>query len=506
MSTLIRVLSGLTRLAGIVLVAFVVIAVGLVLAIGFAPGVTRFAVDEVAKLASTPDRTITVTDPSGLLTGRLRAGNVTLSDTRGIFAQVYGLSVDWSPLALISGTFHAERIAADKLDFARTPVSTAEVVPEPTQATRKAFTLPVAVTIDAFSLPDIRLSKQLAGNDFALAAAGSLRADVNSMAMILNANRQDVPDARLSADVAFAPDDNQLKLKASLAEPKGGMLAGMMHLPGSPAMAIDLSGDGPLSDWTGKLQAALDGQQMAAIDGRHVLSADGVRHITVKGGGKIDTLLPPNFRPLFAGQTTIDVAAAFDSKGKIDIQTGNLATGSVVLAASGTIDPAGNNSLNANLIGTSGPVDFRWPLADGEARALISRVDLALTGAAQSAKIDAKAQLDSASLPQGRFGKIALTAGSDDFNLASTSGPLLLNLAVGETSFANADLNRAVHAPLTLSAPLQLSSDNIGFNGTTLESGGIGGTLNGRYTLSAQSLNGNFKLSVAPTVLPEAVA
>lgn len=122
-------------------------------------------------------------------------------------------------------------------------------------------------------------------------------------------------------------------------------------------------------------------------------------------------------RALFAGQTTIDLSAAFDGKGKIDIQTGNLATGSAVLAASGTLDPAGNNSLNANLIGTSGPVDFRWPMENGEARALISRVDIALTGAAQSVKIDAKAALDSASTPQGNIGQINLSARSDAFNL-----------------------------------------------------------------------------------------
>ena len=87
---------------------------------------------------------------------------------------------------------------------------------------------------------------------------------------------------------------------------------------------------------------------------------------------------------------------------QIDIQTGNLATGSAVLAASGTLDPAGNNSLNANLLGTSGPVDFRWPMENGEVRAMISRVDIALTGAAQSVKIDAKAALDSASTPTTR--------------------------------------------------------------------------------------------------------
>lgn len=506
MSTLIRVLSGLTKLVGIVLVAFVAIAVALVLAIGFAPGVTRFAVDEVAKLASTPDRTITVTDPSGLLTGRLRAADITLSDTTGVFAHISDLSIDWSPLALLNGTFHAERIAAAKVEIAHAPVATAEEVPQPTQATRQAFTLPVAVTIDAFNLPDIRLSQQLAGKNFALAASGSVRAEANSMALKLTANRQDVPEARLSADVVYAPDENRLQLKANLAEPEGGMLAAMLRLPGNPAMTIDLSGQGPLSDWSGKLQAALNGQPTATIEGRHILAADGIRRITVKGGGKVDSLLPPNFRPLFAGQTNIDVAAAFDGKGKIDIQTGNLATGSVVLAASGTIDPAGNNSLNANLIGTSGPVDFRWPLADGEARALISRVDLALTGAAQSAKIEARAQLDSASVPQGRLGKIDLTAKSEDFNLAASSGPLLVNLAIGETSFANPDLDRAVRGPMTLSAPLQLSSGNIGFNGSALQSAGIGGTLNGRYTFSSQSLNGNFKLQMAPTALPEAVA
>ncbi|MGO7954782.1 hypothetical protein ACC758_39435, partial [Rhizobium ruizarguesonis] len=77
-----------------------------------------------------------------------------------------------------------------------------------------------------------------------------------------------------------------------------------------------------------------------------------------------------------------------DNHGKIDIHTGNIATGSVVIAASGTIDPAGNNSLNANLLGTSGHVDFRWPLAEGEARFLISGLNPALTGDAQAARLN----------------------------------------------------------------------------------------------------------------------
>ncbi|PZM09536.1 translocation/assembly module TamB domain-containing protein [Rhizobium tubonense] len=506
MSILIKALNGLMKLIAILVSAVVVIAVAVVLFVGFAPAVTGLAVDEVAKLISTPDRMITITEPSGLLTGKLRAGTVSLSDTKGVFAQIHGLAVDWSPTALLTGTFHAERIAADKIDLVRTPIVTATPAPQTTPAPSSGLSLPVKIDITKLSLPDIRLGREIAGQDFALAAGGSVRADNDSVDLIVNANRQDVADARLSADVAFAPAENRINLKAQLAEPKGGMLAGMLHLPGSPALNIDLSGQGPLSDWSGKLQASLDGQPTATIDGHHSLSADGLHHLQVKGGGKVDSLLPPNFRPLFSGQTTIDFAATFDGKGKIDIQTGNLATGSVVLAASGTLDPAGNNSLNANLLGTSGPVDFRWPLENGEARALITRVDLAMTGAAQSVKINAAAQIETATVPQGRFDKINLTAKSDAFNLAGNSGPVQLRLIVGQTSFVDPDIDRVVKAPMTIVVPLQLSPGNIGFNGTTFESASIGGTVNGRYTLTSKSLNGNFKVFALPSVLPDAIA
>jgi translocation and assembly module TamB len=506
MSILIRALNGLMKLVAILVSAVVVIAVAIVLFVGFAPAVTALAVDEVAKLISTPDRTITITEPSGLLTGKLRAGTVTLSDTKGIFAQIHGLAVDWSPTSLLAGTFHAERIAAEKVELVRPPVATATPAVEKTQATPSGFSLPVKIDVTTLSLPDIRLGREIAGQDFALAAGGSVRADNDSVDLIVNANRQDVTDSKFSADVAFAPTENRLNLKAQLAEPKDGMLAGILHLPGSPALNIDLDGQGPLSDWSGKLQAALDGQPTATFEGHHSLTPDGLHHLQVKGGGKVDSLVPPAFRPLFAGQTTVDFAATFDGKGKVDIQTGNLATGSVVLAASGTVDPAGNNSLNANLLGTSGPVDFRWPLENGEARALISRIDLAMTGAAQSVKINAAAQIETATVPQGRFDKINLTAKSDAFNLAGSSGPVRLQLTVGQTSFVDPDIDRAVKAPLTIVAPLQLSPDNIGFNGTTFESAGAGGTINGRYTLTSKSLNGNFKVFALPTALPDAIA
>ncbi len=204
------------------------------------------------------------------------------------------------------------------------------------------------------------------------------------------------------------------------------MLAGMLHLPGGPAININLSGEGPLSNWAGKLQAALDGQP-TGVDrwpSRHFRRRAAPYRREGRRRRPIHCCRRP-FRPLFAGQTTIDLSATFDGEGKIDIRTRQSRNRQRCHRRLWhALDPSGNNSLNANLLGTSGPVDFRWPMEDGEVRAMISRVDVALTGAARSVKIDAKASLESASTPQGQIGgQVNLSAKSDAFNLTNEVRP-----------------------------------------------------------------------------------
>jgi translocation and assembly module TamB len=281
----------------------------------------------------------------------------------------------------------------------------------------------------------------------------------------------------------------------------------VLALPDNPAMEISLDGNGPISDWKAKLQASLDGQQRAAIEAHHTLTPDRLlHHVDIKGGGDLSSLMPAAFRPLFAGQTNIDLAANFDNAGKIDIQTGNVATGAVVIAASGTLDPKGKNSLNANLLGTSGPVDFRWPLDGGDARFMISGVNLALTGDAKASRLNLSASLDSAVVPQATIGNVKLTAKSDNFNLNGRAGAVQIRLVAGDMTFANPDVNRAVQGPVTIALPLQISPTAIGFNGATIESASANASLNGAYQLTDNSLTGNAKLTIEPPAMPPAVA
>ncbi|SEH38597.1 autotransporter secretion inner membrane protein TamB [Rhizobium tibeticum] len=506
MQTLAKILNWIVRLLGLSVSALLVLLAIAIGVFGFTSFGARIVTDRVASSLSNRDMTIKVHDPEGLLTGGLRASQIVLSDTKGVFAQVDGLAISWNPLALLTGRFHASSVEAAAIHVLRQPVRTLPSRPAAAGEADSGFSLPLKIDIDKIALPEINLAQPLIGRAFSLAADGSVRADNEGGNASINVHRHDAPDAKLIADVAFMPDRNRLRLKAKLTEPKGGLLAGVLALPGNPAVEISLTGDGPISDWRGQLQAALDGQQRAAIEAHHTLTPESLHHLDLKGGGDLNSLLPAAFRPLFAGQTNIDVAANFDNKGKIDIQTGNLATGAVVIAASGTLDPKGKNSLNANLLGTSGPVDFRWPLAEGEARLLISGVNLSLTGDAKASRLNASASLDSAVLPQATMGNVKLTAKSDNFNLSGRSGSVQITLAAGDSSFVNPDINRAIQGPVTITLPLQISPDALGFNGATIESAAANASLNGSYKLSASSLTGNVKLTVQPAALPPAVA
>ncbi|MES5099735.1 translocation/assembly module TamB domain-containing protein [Agrobacterium sp. BA1120] len=498
MTALIRLLTWIIYVA-LGAVALVIVAV---LFIGFTTTGSQFAARQISSLISTPDQTIELSAPSGLLTGDLRLANVTLSDREGPYARLGGIEVDWKPSTLLKGTFHAERVAAASVDVDRAPLPSTE----PAQPSSGGFSLPVNVTIDDLMLPDIRLGEKLAGRAFELAAEGSGTATNSTIALSLSANRKDEPQAQVKADIAFVPNENVLKLDASLSEPQGGLLATLLRLPNAPAVALTVNGEGALSDWTGKLNGAVAGNQVLDLTGRRQLAADGTRRIELHGGGQPDMLLPPLVRQIFEGQTKLDLAASIAPEGRITVESGNLETGKLLLTASGTLDQQGQNDLSANLIGTNGPVDIRIPLEGGDISALVNGVDLSLRGNASAARLNMSASLRSLTAPQGKLDDLKLSAVSDDLNLASQTGTVKTSVSIAQSALTSPDLERAIRAPLTLNAPLRISPQTIAFEGATLESASIGGTGSGTYDLSAKTVASNLRLFVLPAVLPPALA
>lgn len=500
MNRLSRILRATLRYLGYGIVILLLVLVGLVGFVGFTDAGARFAVAYVEKIAAASGQVVSISEPSGLLTGRLRAKTITVGDAKGTYAELKDLSVDWSPLSLLGFRFDAQRISASSISLLRLPEPKADA-----EKSDAPFTLPVEVHVGALQVPELFVSGTVAGRDQRIVLSGSGDATAESVAVKLSASEKARPDARVVADIVFNPADNQLRLEADVAEPKGGILAALLKLPNDPAVAIRLTGDGPLSQWKGRLSAALDGTEMLHIDGRHDLATNGLHTLSLAGGGTFDALMPPQLRPLFAGETGIDVVAAFDGTDMLRIEKGSISTGAMTLAASGTVSAKGANDLDVKLSGRDGPIDFRWPLAEGDARVLIAGADVSLKGEADAAALDANVSVVSAELPAGRVENIRLTAKSDAFNVASQSGRIDATVETGMTAFANPDLDRTVKGPAKIVATLNVSPTEIAFDPATLESASIGGTLSGRYGLESREADVNFRLFALPAVLPPAL-
>ena len=501
MNRLLRILRATLRYIGYGLAVVLVLLVALVGFVGFTDAGARFAVSQVEKIAAASGQVISISEPSGLLTGKLRASVITVGDGKGTYAEVRDLAVDWSPWELLFFSFDAERVSASSVSLLRLPEPKADAQPSD-----QPFTLPVEVHVKALAIPELFVSGVVAGRDQRITVSGSGDATAESVAVKLSASEKARPDARVAADIVFNPADNELRLEADVAEPKGGLLAALLKLPNDPAVAIRLTGDGALSEWNGRLSASLDGTEILRVDGRHDLSTNGLHTVALNGGGTFDALMPPQLRPLFAGETGIDVVAAFDGSDMLRIEKGSISTGAMTLAASGTVSAKGANDLDIKLSGKDGPIDFRWPLAEGDARVLISGADVSLTGEASAAALEANARVASAELPAGRVENIRLAAKSDAFNVATQSGRIDATLETGATAFANADLDRMVKGPAKLVATLNVSPDEIAFEPATLESASIGGTVSGRYGLASREADISFRLFALPAVLPPALA
>ena len=477
--------------AGFALIALVL----LVLFAGFtAPG-ARFVAAMIEKYASTPDQIVRINDPSALLTGDFTASSVTLFDSKGVYAEIREVKIDWSPTALLSKRFDAANVSAGSVRLERLPIPSQE-----TREVRQSFALPLEVKIDAFDLEEIIIGKDIAGVDQFLNAQGKLNATNASIAAALAVAQRDRPDAKAIADIVFNPAANELKLETTINEPKGGLLAKAMRLPGEPAVSISVTGDGPLTKWTGTATAALDGNEVLKVDGEHTLAPDGFRTLSLKGGGTFSDLLPPAFRPLFQGTTDIDLSAALDGT-TMRINRGKFSTAALTFAASGTYSTAGQNDLQASLTGTNGPIDFRLPLAKGEAQLSINNASVSLIGEAQAAVLDIGADIGKATLPQGEIEAIKLHAFSDGFNLSTKTGPLKTAIETGATRFVSADIDRLVKGPVKIDGTLSVTPETVSFDPLTLESASIGGTLTGSYTIAENTFATGFK-ALRPSCYP----
>lgn len=503
MTRLIRLLRFTLKLCLRLLALAVVLLIAALAFVGLTGKGARFAADRVASLASKPGQIITIGQPSGLLTGALRVPEITIADGKGPYLILRDLSVDWSPFALLGGTFRAQSISADQILLSRKP----EPEPAPQVEDNPApFRLPVALDIATLSLPEITLGQALTGKPVSLALDASGRADEGQMIVRLDALRKDMPDARVKADIAFVPDQNRLTLSLTVDEPKNGLIADLLELPGRPAVHISADGEGPLSNWSGTLSADLDGTPTFSAKARHQALADKERRIILTGNGNAEKLLPPLLRPLFAGATRLEIDAAIASTGRVEIAKGLLSSAALNVDVSGAYDPAGDNDLSARISGVNGPLNISLPSGDKTAALMLQSATLSLKGPAHAAALSLDAKAPEADYPGHQLKGLSLAARASAFDLGARTGPVDLAFSFEEGRFDDENLQRLLPGPMDIKLPLLISPEAIRLEKATVESARLGGTLNAAYDVTAKTAAADVSLFALPDILPPALA
>lgn len=457
----------------------------------------------ISTVASTEDQKIRLSGLNGIWSGNLTLDNLVIEDREGAWLALRGVSVDWSPLALLTRTFRADRIAADRIEVARLP----KPGTQPAKPSSGGLSLPVALDIRQIDLPEIALGEALAGTGIAeLAAKGMLKAGGSPLGIEtkLNVARSDGKQGTVDADIAFAPDENRLTLNIRADEPAGGIIANILKLPNQPAVELVVSGEGPLADWSGNGTFAVDGTVITRISGTHQLTDKG-NVISAKGDGAFEDFLPATLKPLLAGNTTFDIAGTRTTSGGIDIERATVASTALTANAAGSLNPEGAADLSLDVKANEGPIVLSLGSDAQPVTVAVNAASLRAFGDGKVPAVDFSAALVSVIAGNTELRDIAASAHSDGFDIANRSGPISIKLGAAELKTDVATLAPLVAGRVAVDMAGSVGKDQVVVDQGTIRSDALNGSLNAKLNLVDMSLELGLKADVASNALPAGV-
>ena len=318
-----------------------------------------FFINLLENRLSTPSRQIRLSGVSGALSSRARVAQITISDTEGPWLQIDNAEVDWNRLALLRGRVDVNRLTAQSVTWMRPSVQPppARDLPRVEVQPFALPELPVSIRLHDLALERIRFEEPVFGQAAELTATGSLELASGALDTAIDVTRLDPPGGDLTLKAAFSNATRQLDLDLALQEPKGGVVATLLNIEGSPAIDLRLQGSGPLDQVD--VNFSLDADSDRIAQGVVALrSSDEGLGFTADFGGSLSQLVPAEFRDFFAGPSTIKLQGVKKAAGGLRIDT--LDVSGAVLQLNGDLETGPDSFLrNLTLMGTLG--DPRGP-------------------------------------------------------------------------------------------------------------------------------------------------
>ncbi|MEM6825854.1 MAG: hypothetical protein AAF566_12155, partial [Pseudomonadota bacterium] len=249
-------------------------------------------------------RDVAITGFEGALSSNARLQTMTFSDADGTWLRIEDAELVWNRAALLRGRVEVTRLQAAEIDFRRPPLPS-DQAPSAEAPGFSLPELPVSVSIQALSAPLVTLGPGLLGREAMLSVEGSLGLANGEGSGEFLAERVDGAAGRFEMSGTYSNASDVLGINVSLEEAQGGLVAALIGLPGEPALALQISGTGPLSDFAADLAMATDG--VDRVTGAFALTetAPDARAFSLDLEGDVAPLVFPQYRAFFGPDITL---------------------------------------------------------------------------------------------------------------------------------------------------------------------------------------------------------
>lgn len=435
------------------------------------------AARQVSSIASNDDQSIEISGLSGIWTGRFRTERISIADRNGIWASISDVEVDWSPLALFSGKFEADRIRAGTVEIIRQPLPTKDQNEE-----IGGGGLPLELEIRSLVSDRILIGEAVAGIAATLELGGSLfvASEPVQMAGEINISRIDGANGTASLEFNYRPTAQDAAIRFLLREERDGLIANALQLPERPSTSFEVRGRGPLTEWAFDAEAQVDGGKILRIGGVASLTETRQR-IELRGNGQPDKLSPPAYRALLGGGMELEIDASRYSDGRIEIEKARADFGQFFVAATGFLDPKGDTRVSGGLSAKQAAVNLK-DIVPGLDNLAPKDIAFSIEGTDGKAKIEAS--LDVPLIDAGNLAVTGLRARlfAPTFDVGARSGNFSLEAETESFIADQPDLQRLLGSPAYLTMSGTLDENKISVEELALDNREMSISSKGAFT------------------------
>jgi translocation and assembly module TamB len=268
-------------------------------------GRTWIARNAAAALSLPGESVIAVGRLEGVLPDAIRLVDVSASDSTGTWLRAGKVTLDWRPLDLLTGTFRVSALKIEDLEVQRIPPFT----PRSNVASGNAGFdyLPFDTVVERLSVEDVALGPEVLGVPATFRIAGVVAAEgIDRLLCSFVFERTDGVAGSAALKALYELSDRRLTLDSYIDEPAGGLIARLLEIPDLPPVVVNLSGDGPLDGWRGRLSGSLAG--LALLEAGIELSGDSP--MVFRASGTAESKSTSDALPwrLLAGKTEFEIA------------------------------------------------------------------------------------------------------------------------------------------------------------------------------------------------------